>query len=52
MRKRHGVSVPSASNRFDLFEVGYSIGMSICYCFIEASDLSEDGHTFSRPFLL
>lgn len=28
MRKRHGVSVPSASDRFDFFEVGHSIGMS------------------------
>lgn len=28
MRKRHGVSVPSASDRFDFFEVGHGIGMS------------------------
>ena len=28
MRKRHGVSVPSASDRFDLFEIGHGIGMS------------------------
>ena len=28
MRKRHGVSVPSASDRFDFLEVGHGIGMS------------------------
>ena len=28
MRKRHGVSVPSASDRFDFFEVGHGVGMS------------------------
>ena len=28
MRKRHGVSVPSASDRFDSFEICHSIGMS------------------------
>ena len=28
MGKRHGVSVPSASDRFDFFEVGHGIGMS------------------------
>ena len=28
MRKRHGGSVPSASDRFDFFEVGHGIGMS------------------------
>ena len=27
MRKRHGVSVPSASDRFDFFEIGHGIGM-------------------------
>ena len=28
MGKRHGVSVPSASDRFDFFEIRYGIGMS------------------------
>lgn len=28
MGKRHGGSVPSASDRFDFFEVGHGIGMS------------------------
>ena len=28
MRKRHGVSVPSASDRLDFLEVGHGIGMS------------------------
>ena len=28
MRKRHGASVPSASDRLDFLEVGHGIGMS------------------------
>lgn len=28
MRKRHGGSVPSASDRFDFFEADHGIGMS------------------------
>lgn len=31
MRKRHGVSVPSASDRFDFFEVRDGIGMTAGY---------------------
>lgn len=48
MRKRHGFSVPSASDRFDFLRDATASVCPICCRFIAASDLSEDGHTFFR----
>lgn len=55
MRKRHGVSVPSASDRFDFFEVRHGIGMTaevnvLPFHVLHLADKTQIGHI--RPMLL
>lgn len=54
MRKRHGVSLPSASDRFDYFEVGHGIGNSRqqrhlrpCKCNIQQEGVAISGALLS-----